>query len=206
MQLVDQRLTIRSESEPRATTKPTSTEPYPLPARPIRTPNSPGIKHCRSPYVTTPGPRRAVSAWPSSRNDVPRERDGTFEPHLVRKPQRRLGSIEDIVLSLPARGTAHGDIAAHLAEVKRAALKCVYLAITALGRWEPALKPSTSHQRTPSQQQCTDGYLTKLVALKTAQSPSACSDPIRRHRHRNRRVTSLHPDRTTTSLRRPVGM
>jgi hypothetical protein len=49
--------------------------------------------------------------------DVPRDRAGTFEPMVVKKRQRRLGSIEDIVLSLSARGLTHGDIAAHLADV-----------------------------------------------------------------------------------------
>ncbi len=48
---------------------------------------------------------------------VPRDRDGTFEPRIVAKRQRRLGSIEDVVLSLSARGMTHGDIAAHLADV-----------------------------------------------------------------------------------------
>ncbi|PFG43799.1 transposase-like protein [Isoptericola jiangsuensis] len=49
--------------------------------------------------------------------EVPRDRAGTFEPAVVRKRQRRLGSIEDIVLSLSARGMTHGDISAHLADV-----------------------------------------------------------------------------------------
>lgn len=49
--------------------------------------------------------------------DVPRDRAGSFEPVVVRKRQRRLGSIEDIVLSLSARGMTHGDISAHLADV-----------------------------------------------------------------------------------------
>src|SRR6185369_10452057 len=31
---------------------------------------------------------------------VPRDRDGTFEPQLVRKRQRRLSGVEDMVLSL----------------------------------------------------------------------------------------------------------
>lgn len=48
---------------------------------------------------------------------VPRDRAGTFEPTIAWKRQRRLGSIEDIVLSLSARGMTHGDIAAHLADV-----------------------------------------------------------------------------------------
>ena len=49
--------------------------------------------------------------------DVPRDRAGTFTPQIVKKRQRRLGSIEDVVLSLSARGMTHGDIAAHLADV-----------------------------------------------------------------------------------------
>jgi transposase-like protein len=49
--------------------------------------------------------------------DVPRDRAGTFEPVIVAKRQRRLGSIEDIVLSLSARGMTHGDISAHLQDV-----------------------------------------------------------------------------------------
>lgn len=51
--------------------------------------------------------------------DVPRDRAGTFEPAVVAKRQRRLGSIEHVVLSLSARGMTHGDIAAHLADVYR---------------------------------------------------------------------------------------
>lgn len=49
--------------------------------------------------------------------DVPRDREGSFEPAIVKKRQRRLGSIQDVVLSLSARGMTHGDIAAHLADV-----------------------------------------------------------------------------------------
>jgi transposase-like protein len=49
--------------------------------------------------------------------EVPRDRAGTFEPVVVAKRVRRLGSIEDVVLSLSARGMTHGDISAHLADV-----------------------------------------------------------------------------------------
>ena len=49
--------------------------------------------------------------------DVPRDRAGTFEPVVVRKRQRGLGSIEDVVVSLSARGMTHVDISAHLADV-----------------------------------------------------------------------------------------
>ena len=49
--------------------------------------------------------------------EVPRDRDGSFEPGIVRKRQRRLDGIDEIVLSLSARGLTTGEIAAHFAEV-----------------------------------------------------------------------------------------
>jgi putative transposase len=48
---------------------------------------------------------------------VPRDRDSSFEPQIVAKRQRRLTGIEDMVISLSAKGLTHGEIAAHLAEV-----------------------------------------------------------------------------------------
>ncbi|OXR40506.1 hypothetical protein B7C42_07445 [Nocardia cerradoensis] len=49
--------------------------------------------------------------------DVPRDRDGSFEPQIVRKRQRRLNGVENMVLSLSAKGLTHGEISAHLREV-----------------------------------------------------------------------------------------
>jgi putative transposase len=43
--------------------------------------------------------------------------DGSFEPQIVRKRQRRLSGIDGLVISLSAKGLTHGKIAAHLAEV-----------------------------------------------------------------------------------------
>ncbi|MDN3360060.1 IS256 family transposase [Actinomadura sp. DC4] len=48
---------------------------------------------------------------------VPRDRAGSFEPQLVKKRQRRLTGVDEIVLSLSAKGLTHGEISAHLAEV-----------------------------------------------------------------------------------------
>lgn len=48
---------------------------------------------------------------------VPRDTEGTFEPQLVRKRQRRLSGVDEMVLSLSAKGLTHGEISAHLAEV-----------------------------------------------------------------------------------------
>src|SRR4029453_5820140 len=49
--------------------------------------------------------------------DVPRDRHGSFDPVIVAKRQRRLSNIDQIVLSLYAKGLTTGDIAAHFAEI-----------------------------------------------------------------------------------------
>jgi len=49
--------------------------------------------------------------------DVPRDRAGSFEPAIVKKRQRRLTGVDEMVLSLSAKGLTHGEISAHLAEV-----------------------------------------------------------------------------------------
>jgi hypothetical protein len=49
--------------------------------------------------------------------DVPRDRAGTFEPQIVRKRQRRLTGVDEIVLSLYAKGLTTGEISAHFAEI-----------------------------------------------------------------------------------------
>lgn len=51
---------------------------------------------------------------------VPRDRAGTFEPGIVRKRQRRLTSVDDMILSLYARGMSTRDITGHLKDVYNA--------------------------------------------------------------------------------------
>ena len=48
---------------------------------------------------------------------VPRDRESAFEPKIVAKRQRRLSGVEDMIISLSAKGLTHGEISAHLAEV-----------------------------------------------------------------------------------------
>jgi transposase-like protein len=48
---------------------------------------------------------------------VPRDRAGSFEPVIVKKRQRRLGSVDEIVLSLYAKGLTTGEISAHFSEI-----------------------------------------------------------------------------------------
>ena len=49
--------------------------------------------------------------------DVPRDRAGTFEPVIVPKRKRRLAGVDQMVLSLSAKGLTHGEISAHLGEI-----------------------------------------------------------------------------------------
>ncbi|GAA5202451.1 IS256-like element IS1554 family transposase [Rugosimonospora acidiphila] len=51
------------------------------------------------------------------RIDVPRDRAGTFDPQIVRKRQRRLSGVDEVVLSLYAKGLTTGEICAHFAEI-----------------------------------------------------------------------------------------
>jgi transposase-like protein len=49
--------------------------------------------------------------------EVPRDRAGTFEPQIVKKRQRRLTGVDEIVLSLYAKGLTTGEISAHFQEI-----------------------------------------------------------------------------------------
>jgi transposase-like protein len=48
---------------------------------------------------------------------VPRDRDASFEPVIVPKRARRLGGVDDMVISLVAKGLTTGEVQAHLAEI-----------------------------------------------------------------------------------------
>ncbi|AYN43308.1 IS256 family transposase [Streptomyces dangxiongensis] len=48
---------------------------------------------------------------------VPRDREGSFEPRIVKKRQKRLSGVDEMVISLAAKGLTTGEVQAHLAEV-----------------------------------------------------------------------------------------
>jgi putative transposase len=52
--------------------------------------------------------------------DVPRDRNSSFAPIVVPKRKRRLGGLDQMVLSLSAKGLTHGEICAHLEEIYEA--------------------------------------------------------------------------------------
>ncbi|MFE9491276.1 IS256 family transposase [Streptomyces sp. NPDC006641] len=48
---------------------------------------------------------------------VPRDRGGSFEPRIVKKRQKRLSGVVEMVISLAAKGLTTGEVQAHLVEV-----------------------------------------------------------------------------------------
>ena len=48
---------------------------------------------------------------------VPRDRDASFAPKIVAKRQRRMTGVDDLVISLVAKGLTTGEVQAHLAEI-----------------------------------------------------------------------------------------
>ena len=73
----------------------------------------------RAAVARTPATASPRRRWPprsaTSTLDVPRDRDGTFEPRLVPKGARRLGGLDDMIISLYAGGMTVRDIQHHLA-------------------------------------------------------------------------------------------
>jgi transposase-like protein len=49
--------------------------------------------------------------------EVPRDIDSSFAPQIVKKRQRRLTGIDEIVLSLTAKGLTTGEISAHFQDI-----------------------------------------------------------------------------------------
>ena len=49
--------------------------------------------------------------------DVARDREASFEAKIVAKRQKRLAGVDELVISLSAKGLTTGEVQAHLAEV-----------------------------------------------------------------------------------------
>jgi putative transposase len=62
-------------------------------------------------------PKRLVTEHGQVQIDAPRDRNGSFEPKIVRKRQRRFEGFDDKILALYSRGLSTRDISAHLAEI-----------------------------------------------------------------------------------------
>jgi putative transposase len=62
-------------------------------------------------------PKTLVTEHGAVQIDAPRDRNGSFEPQIVRKRQRRFEGFDEKILALYARGLSTRDIEAHLAEI-----------------------------------------------------------------------------------------
>jgi putative transposase len=49
--------------------------------------------------------------------DVPRDRDASFEPQLVKKGQTRFDGLDEKIISLYSRGLTQREIQGHLEEI-----------------------------------------------------------------------------------------
>ena len=76
-------------------------------------------KHDRAGYGSGNSRNGSTSKWLGTEvGDIelatPRDRNGSFEPRLVPKGQRRVGGLSDMIISLYAGGMTIRDIQAHL--------------------------------------------------------------------------------------------
>jgi putative transposase len=62
-------------------------------------------------------PKTLITEQGEVRIETPRDRNGTFEPQIVRKRQRRFEGFDDKILALYSRGVSTRDIEAHLEEI-----------------------------------------------------------------------------------------
>jgi putative transposase len=62
-------------------------------------------------------PKTLVTEHGAVRIDTPRDRDGSFEPKIVRKRQRRFEGFDEKIIALYSRGLSVRDIQAHLQEI-----------------------------------------------------------------------------------------
>ncbi|HEX5616998.1 MAG TPA: IS256 family transposase [Solirubrobacteraceae bacterium] len=62
-------------------------------------------------------PKTLVTEHGPVRIDTPRDRNGGFEPKIVKKRQRRFVGFDEKILALYSRGLSTRDIEAHLAEI-----------------------------------------------------------------------------------------
>src|SRR6204780_223118 len=62
-------------------------------------------------------PKTLVTEHGPGAIDTPRDRNGSFEPQIARKRQRRLEGVDEKIRALYSRGLSTRDIEAHLAEI-----------------------------------------------------------------------------------------
>ena len=67
-------------------------------------------------------PKTVRSSQGEIKLDIPRDRDGHFEPALIKKHQNDISQIEDKIISMYAKGMTVRDIQSHLDEIYGASI------------------------------------------------------------------------------------
>lgn len=67
-------------------------------------------------------PKTVRSSQGDIKLDIPRDRDGYFEPELIKKHQNDISQIEDKIISMYAKGMTVRDIQSHLEEIYGASI------------------------------------------------------------------------------------
>ena len=67
-------------------------------------------------------PKTVRSSHGEMKLDIPRDRDGEFEPEIIKKYQRDISGIEDRIISMYARGMTVRDIQSHLEDIHGATI------------------------------------------------------------------------------------
>lgn len=137
--------------------------------------------------------------------EVPRDRDGTFDPVLVRKRQRRLDGIDEIVLSLTARGLTTGEVSAHFADAFGASIsKDTISKIT-----DKVIEEMHEWQHRPLDRGCSltivanpESRIDRHASLRTQQVTAVDQAPLlRAHQTRAVRLGRGHRGRRVLELR-----
>ncbi len=107
--------------------------------------------------------------------EVPRDRDGSFEPKIVRKRQRRMSGVDELVISLAAKGLTTGEIAAHFADVYGAEVSKDTISPDHRGGRRGAAAPGSRGRSTRCTRSCSSTRSTSRSA--TARSSTGPSTP-----------------------------
>jgi putative transposase len=129
--------------------------------------------------------------------DMPRDRDGSFEPKIVANRKRRLSGVDELVISLSAKGLTTGEVQAHLtevygAEVSRQTISTITdKVIDAMAQWQnrpldpscfavfvdqvPAAAQAARTARVSCGVACSGHGLRNLAAMMTRRSLTAMS-------------------------------
>lgn len=106
--------------------------------------------------------------------EVPRDRDGPSEPVIVKKRQRRLNDVDEVVLSLYAKGLTTGEISAHFAQIG-APTKLAKRELGDLSRTRPCVLTVQLRSRMKSKITSKTCWLQKSYSCSASSTSTSCA-------------------------------